>query len=71
VEFLRLIRKGEYEIYGFKRNIPVIVVTAILNYLAEDLEEIGINIFLEKPITLLQLEEAIEKILTPSQSPEV
>jgi CheY-like chemotaxis protein len=66
VEFLSRIRKGEYEKYGFKSDIPVIVVTAILSYPGDEMEKIGINIFLPKPVTLPQLEEAIEKILTPS-----
>lgn len=71
VEFLRLIRNGKYEKYGFKSDIHVIVVTGLENYPAEEMEKIGIDILLKKPVTLQKLEEAIEKILTPSQPTEV
>jgi CheY-like chemotaxis protein len=62
VEFLRRIRKGEYQSYGFNKNIPVIVVTAVSDYPARDeTETLGITDYFEKPVTLDQLEKSINR----------
>lgn len=63
VEFLRRIRKGEYQSYGFNKNIPVIVVTAVSDYPARDeTETLGITDYFEKPVTLDHLEKSISKV---------
>lgn len=64
VEFLRHIRDGEYERYGFKKDVPVIVGTAVVNYPAKDITaELGICDFLEKPIIFESLIKSIQKAL--------
>ena len=63
VEFLRLLRKGKYESYGFSSSIPVIVATALVdNSIKENVGELGVNDFLIKPYTLDKLEASINKI---------
>lgn len=50
VEFLRHIRNGSYEPFGFMRNVPVIAATAIVDSSVKDeLERLGINSYLTKP----------------------
>jgi CheY-like chemotaxis protein len=66
VEFLLWVRNGEYEPYGFKKDVPVIVVTAVVNYPVNEMKNMGVTSFLEKPVTLQELEEAIEKIFNSS-----
>lgn len=64
VEFLRRIRDGEYEAYGFKKDVLVIVGTAVVNYPAKDItSELGISDFLEKPFTFESLIKSIQKAL--------
>jgi len=64
VEFLGRIRKGEYKSYGFRKDVPVIVATAVVNYPArEKTKEKGISDYLEKPFTITALEEMIENAL--------
>ena len=71
VEFLRRIRKGEYETYGFKKNVPVIVATGVVNYPARDeTKKHKIKDFLVKPFTIDDLEKSIEKALTLSDNKE-
>ncbi len=64
VEFLKRLRKGEYEKYGFIKKMPAIVVTGVGNYQAEEkTREIGINGFHEKPVLYADLIKTIEQIL--------
>jgi CheY-like chemotaxis protein len=66
VEFLKRMRKGEYESYGFKKNVPVIAATARVDYpTREAVENIGVSSFLVKPFTIDKLKTSIEKVLNP------
>ncbi len=65
VEFLKRVRKSEYERFGFKKDVPVIAVTAVVNYPVNEMKNMGVTSFLEKPATFQELEEAIEKIFNP------
>jgi len=71
VEFLRRIRNGEYQSYGFNKNVPVIVVTAVSDYPArEETKTLGITDYFEKPVTLDQLEKSMSRVLCiPSNDP--
>lgn len=65
VEFLRRLRKGEYKHYGFPKSIPVIVATAV-STTREDVEQLGINDYIEKPFSIETLEDSIKKAFEPS-----
>ncbi len=72
VEFLKKLRDKEYEKYGFAQNIPVIVATANIEAKTKQaVESMNIESFLEKPITMDKLKIAIERVLIPSNAPEV
>ncbi|MGE5340840.1 MAG: response regulator [Candidatus Omnitrophota bacterium] len=65
LEFLKRIRAGEYEAYGFEKKVPVLVATGVVAYSArKEAENFGIHGFLEKPFSLDDLEESVKKILT-------
>ncbi len=64
LEFLRRLRDGEYEWYGFPDDVPVIVASAVIDYPAEELtKKMGISCFLEKPFRISELEAAITKTI--------
>jgi CheY-like chemotaxis protein len=64
LEFLRLIRNGQYADSGFKRDVPVIVTTAVVNYPArQEAIKLGIAGYLEKPFSTTDLEEAVVQAL--------
>jgi DNA-binding NarL/FixJ family response regulator len=64
LEFLRQLRKGDYENYGFNRNIKVIVITGVGNNKAKiEAEKIGINGYLEKPVSIEEFEKKITHVL--------
>lgn len=66
LEFLRRIRKGDYKKYGFNQNIKVIVITGVGNNSAKiEAEKIGIDGYLEKPVSIEELEKTITHVLTP------
>jgi len=68
VEFLKRIRKGEYETYGFNKNVPVVAATARVDYSTrEAVENIGVSDFLVKPFTIDKLKISIEKVLNTSK----
>jgi CheY-like chemotaxis protein len=67
LEFLRRIREGEYQKYGFPPDVPVILATALVSYPARDqAEKLGIEAFLEKPFTIERLEMAVDRVLGSS-----
>jgi CheY-like chemotaxis protein len=71
VEFLRRLREGEYEIYGFPKGIPVIAATArIDSSIREIVEKLGVNKFLVKPFTMDKLKISIEQALNSSNTLE-
>lgn len=71
VEFLKRLRKGEYESYGFPHDIPVIAATALVDSdIQETVEHMDVNDFLVKPFTIDKLKVAIEKALNPSKITE-
>jgi CheY-like chemotaxis protein len=64
VEFLRDIRAGKYERSGFSRDVPVVAVTAIIEYpIIQEIEKLGISERIRKVFTIDQLKLAIEKTL--------
>ncbi len=66
IEFLSKIRKGLYNKYGFKENVPVIVVSAVADYTAhEATEKMNIVEFIDKPVSIDDLEAAIERVINP------
>ncbi len=72
VEFLRRLREGEYETYGFPKDIPVIAATARIDSpTQETVKTLGVNAFLIKPFTMDKLNASIEQALNSSNIPEV
>lgn len=64
IEFLRRIRSGEYEKFGFPCDVPVVVATAKDDYsIQEEVKSLGASVFLTKVFTISVLEEAIETAL--------
>jgi len=68
VEFLRRLRAGEYAAYGFLRDAPVIVLTAVadntIQERARQYAETGSpSRFLEKPVKLDELKAAVAALL--------
>jgi CheY-like chemotaxis protein len=64
VEFLRRVRAGNYEEFGFPATIPVIVATAKVDESTyEEVELLGVKAYLEKPFSVDALEELVETIL--------
>ena len=65
VEFLRRVRAGDYEKFGFSADIPVIAATAIVDASTREevVEQLDAKAYLEKPFSVDKLEEAIEAIL--------
>ena len=62
LEFLKRLRQGEYVDYGFNKDVPVIVATAVITYPAKELaEEKGISDFLVKPFSIQELKDAIDR----------
>ena len=71
VEFLKRLRKGEYELYGFPKNIPVIAATAIVDSpIKESVENMDVDDFLLKPFTIDRLKSSIGQALKPPNSNE-
>jgi response regulator RpfG family c-di-GMP phosphodiesterase len=66
VEFLRLLKEGKYESYGFPKDVPVIAVTAHVDSdIQGTVESLGVSDFLLKPISMDKLKISIEKALNP------
>jgi CheY-like chemotaxis protein len=65
VEFLRRIRQGEYEKYGFAKDVKVIVASAVVDQKAkQDTKDLKRSGYIEKPFTIEELQEVIRKVLT-------
>jgi CheY-like chemotaxis protein len=61
VEFLRRVRAGDYEDFGFPATVPAIVATAMIDNLTRDeVEKLGVKAWLEKPFSVDELEEVID-----------
>jgi CheY-like chemotaxis protein len=64
VGFLRRVRAGEYEAFGFPAAVPVIAATAMAdNSTQDEVEALGVQAYLEKPFFVDELEEAVEAAL--------
>jgi CheY-like chemotaxis protein len=65
IEFLRRVRASNYEEFGFPATIPVIVATAAVDESThEEVEQLNVKVYLEKPFSVDQLEEVVETILS-------
>lgn len=65
VEFLKRLRKSEYESYGFQKDVPIIAATAVVDSATRRaVEDLGVNDFLVKPFTMYHFKLSIEKALT-------
>lgn len=66
VAFLRRIRQGKYEKFGFPNDVPVIIATAEVDQLVkEEFDELGFNAYFEKPFTIEDIGKAIEEVFKP------
>jgi DNA-binding NarL/FixJ family response regulator len=64
VEFLKRVRAGNYEEFGFPAAILVIVATAEVDESTyEEVEQFDVKTYLEKPFSVDALEESIKTIL--------
>jgi DNA-binding NarL/FixJ family response regulator len=64
VEFLKQVRAGNYEVFGFPATVPFIVATALVDSSTrEEVEKFDIKDYFEKPFTIQKLEEAVESAL--------
>jgi CheY-like chemotaxis protein len=65
VEFLRRVRTGDYEEFGFPATIPIIAATAMVDASTREevVEQLDARAYLEKPFSVDELEKAIEAIL--------
>ena len=72
VEFLKKLREGEYEFYGFRKDIPIIAATASVDSATRKTVEsdIGVEDFLVKPFPIDRLGVSIERVLNPSNKKE-
>lgn len=62
VEFLRRIRQGEYEDFGFSKDVPVIIASAVVDHEAkEGTQELTISSYIEKPFTTEEIQQAIQE----------
>lgn len=69
VEFLRRLREGEYQSYGFPKDIPVIAATALVDSdIQEAVQNMNVNDFLVKPFTIDKLRTSIEQALNSSKN---
>jgi CheY-like chemotaxis protein len=60
VKFLRLVRAGDYEDFGFPATVPAIAATAMVdNPTRDEVVELGVKAYLEKPFSVDELEEAV------------
>jgi CheY-like chemotaxis protein len=65
IEFLRRIRQGEYEKFGFFKDVPVIIVTAVGDYnVKNELHVLGIDQYIEKPFIIEDIEKAVSDIFS-------
>ncbi len=63
IEFLRRIRQGEYEKFGFPEDIPAIIASAVGDYnVYEEAHKLGINDYFEKPFIIEDIERAVSAI---------
>jgi CheY-like chemotaxis protein len=63
VEFLRRLRAGNYERFGFPAAVPVIVATVrVDSSIREEVEELNVEAYLEKPFTIDELEETVNAV---------
>jgi len=64
VEFLRRIRLGEYEEYGFSKDVKVIIASAVVDHEAkEGTQALTISSYIEKPFTIEEIQQAIQKVI--------
>jgi len=64
VEFLKRIRNGEYQDYGFSKDVAVIIASAVVDHEAkEDTHDKGISGYIEKPFTIEEIQLAIQDVL--------
>lgn len=64
LEFLKRVRAGDYERFGFPALIPVVAATAVIDSSTrEEIEGLGIKKYLEKPFSVDKLEKAIDSII--------
>ncbi len=66
LKFIQRLRKGDYEDYGFPKDVYVIIATAVVDHTAkEDSKKYDISEILEKPFKIDELETAVKKIFSP------
>lgn len=64
LEFLRRIRQEEYEEYGFSKKAKVIIASAVVDHETKhDLHSLTISSYIEKPFTIEDIQEAIQKLI--------
>jgi CheY-like chemotaxis protein len=71
VEFLRRVRVGDYEDFGFSAAVPAIVATAkVDNPIRDEVEALGVKAYLEKPFSVDELKEAVDAALISQENEE-
>ncbi len=64
LEFIKQLRAGKYKEFGLPAMVPVIVATARTSYPSqEEIEELDVETYLEKPFTIDELEKAVKTAL--------
>jgi len=64
VDFLKRIRIEEYVEFGFSKDVPVIIASAVVDYnVKQEAHNLKISHYIEKPFTLGEIQEVIRKIL--------
>jgi len=64
VEFLKRIRNGEYEDFGFSKEVPVIIASAVTDhFVKQEVRNLIISKYIEKPFTAEELQNAFREVL--------
>ena len=62
-EFLKRIRRGEYEQFGFPQNVPVIIASAVGDQqIKEEIYALKVSAYLEKPFTISTIKNEVSKV---------
>jgi len=53
MEFLSRVREGEYKVFGFNKNVPVVIYSCRSEFtIRERAKELKVSAFLEKPVSI-------------------